>query len=51
MPEERLEHLALSDDSIYKSVSLTKGQVGQNDLQCIASEKSVLSILTTFLVP
>jgi len=27
MPEETLEHLALSDESIYKSVSLTKGQV------------------------
>ncbi|CAL8074678.1 unnamed protein product [Orchesella dallaii] len=27
MPDEELEHLALSDESIYKSVSLTKGQV------------------------
>lgn len=29
MPEEQLEHLALSDESIYKSVSLTKGQVNE----------------------
>lgn len=27
MPEEQFEHLALSETSIYKSISLTKGQV------------------------